>query len=494
VTNDHKKNSINNLRSKNQFNNLSWCLGALVVFILFGAGCKVGPNYQRPTVNAPSNFRGETDPSTNSFGDVPWPQIFPDPNLQALIRAALTNNYDVRVAVTRIIQAHETVVQTRAPLFPQLNYNGVAGTGKNFAPPTGAFPTGTSANIFEGYLSASWQVDLFGRIKRMTEAARAQYFVTQEARRDVTISLISQVAQNYFQLLALDRELEIAREATNSYGGSLKIFSERLRYGTASKLETSSAEALLESYAATIPDLERQIAQSENQLSYLLGQNPRAIVRENSKLDEQLPTEVPAGLPSRLLERRPDVREAEQQLRAANAQVGVAKADFFPQMSLTGLFGKVSPELSGLTGGASLAYGAAAGLTGPIFQAGRIRAEYRQALAAREQFVLQYQGTVLNALQEVSTALIARQKLAESRELHARSVMLYREAVKIVNQRYILGQSSYFEVLQEEELLYPEEDALVQTELNQLNANVQLYLFLGGGWETEGKNESSQKD
>ncbi|HWF18860.1 MAG TPA: efflux transporter outer membrane subunit [Verrucomicrobiae bacterium] len=462
----------------------------MVIFCVL-AGCAVGPNYKRPKVNAPSNFRGEEQIGTNSFGDLPWWEIFHDENLQGLIRTALSNNYDLRVAVTRVIQAQAVTAETRAQFFPQVNYTGVAGSGKNTIPgSTSAFPTGGSnTTLFQGDLNASWEIDLWGRIRRMTESARAQYFATQEARRDVTTSLIAQVAQDYFQMLALENELAIERDATNAYAGSLKIFSQRLHEGAASKLETSSAEALLDSAAATIPDLERQIAQLENQISVLIGENPRAIPHDSSKLENQFPPDVPAGLPAALLERRPDVREAEQQLHSANAQVGVAKSDFFPQLSLTGLFGRVSPEVATLTSGTALAWGAAGTLTGPLFQGGRLRAQYKQALAARDQYALQYQSTVLNAFQEVSSALIARQKLAESRFLHARAVESYQEAVKIVNQRYQLGQSSYYEVLQEEQLLYPEENSLVLTELNQLSSIVQLYRALGGGWRTEKQTE-----
>ncbi|HZV33515.1 MAG TPA: efflux transporter outer membrane subunit, partial [Verrucomicrobiae bacterium] len=474
----------------------AWCLGVLVVALGFFAGCAVGPDYKRPQVNAPPAFRGEQPNGTNSFADLPWWEIFHDETLQGLIRTALTNNYDLRVAFTRITQAQAVTAETRAALFPQLNYSGLAGVGKNVAPGgSSPFPTGgTNARLYELYGTAAWEIDVFGRVRRMTESARAQYFATQEARRDVITSLIAQVAQDYFQLLTLDRELAIAQDETNAYAGSYKIFSQRLQQGAASKLETSSAEALFNSAAATIPDLQRQIAQQENLISVLLGENPRAVPHDGSQLDNQFPPDVPAGLPASLLQRRADIREAEQQLRSANAQVGVAKANFFPELSLTGLFGHVSPELATFTSGRAAAWGAAANLTGPIFQGGRLRAQYRQALAARDQYALQYQSTVLNAFQEVSSALIAREKLAEARVLHARAVEAYKEAVRIVNQRYTLGQSSYYEVLQEEQLLYPEENLLVQTEFNQLSAIVQLYRALGGGWQAVEQANRSKKN
>jgi outer membrane protein, multidrug efflux system len=461
-----------------------WTLGFGFGIFIF-TGCAVGPNYKRPPVNAPETFRDETQnpANTNSFADLPWWQVFHDDHLQNLIRVALTNNYDLRIAVTRVEQARAVAAEARSQFFPQLNYEGAAGAGQNISGGTPA-PTGTSGAIFAADANATWEIDLFGRIRRLTESARAQFFASQEARRDVTISLIAQVAQNYFQLLALDRQLEIARDSTNSFGESLKIFNERLQGGVASKLETSSAEALMDSAAATIPELEEQVAMQENQLSVLLGQNPGAISRGDPSLEKQLPPEIPAGLPSALLERRPDIREAEQELRSANAQVGVAKADFFPQLNLTGLFGEVSSDLATFTsGGGDVAWSIAAGLTGPIFHGGQLRAQYAQARAVREQAALQYQETVLNAFQEISDALISREKLADARTHQSRAVDAYQEAVKIAMERYKLGNADYYEVLQEQQQLFPAEDSLVQTQLNQLIAVVQLYRALGGGWE-----------
>jgi multidrug efflux system outer membrane protein len=263
----------------------------------------------------------------------------------------------------------------------------------------------------------------------------------------------------------------------------LKIFTQRLQGGVASRLETSSAEALMDSAAATIPDLERQIALQEDQISILLGQNPAPVLSGDDSLDHQSPPEVPPGMPSALLERRPDIREAEQMLRSANAQVGVAEADFLPQLDLSGLFGTTSTELSALTAGGSLAWSVGASLTGPLFEGGRIKAQYQQALAARRQYALQYQAAVLNALQEVSDALISKDKLEQTRILQGRAVDAYKEAVKVSMQRYKLGNASYYEVLQEQQLLFPEENTLVQTQANQLANIVQLYRALGGGWQ-----------
>ncbi len=452
--------------------------------VLLG-GCAVGPDYRRPPIDAPQTFRGETEAATNFLANLPWWQVFHDDTLQDLIRLALTNNYDLRIAVTRVEQSRALAAEARSQFFPQVNYLAFAGSGKNVSGNM-PVPSGSDGAVFGGDINASWEIDLWGRVRRLNEAARAQFLASQEARRDVTISLVAQVAQDYFQLLGLDRELAIARESTNSFGQSLKIFDERLRGGVASKLETASAEALMDSAAATIPQLEQQIALQEDKLSVLLGQNPAAILRDKASLEEQTPPQIPAGMPSALLERRPDIRQAEQQLRAANAQVGVAKSDFFPQLNLTGLFGGASSDLAAFTsGGADVAWEIAAGLTGPLFHGGQLRAQYAQARAARDQFALQYQATVLNAFQEISDALISGQKLADVRTQQSHAVDAYKTAVKIALERYRMGNADYYEVLQEQQLLFPAENSLVQTQVSQLLAVVQLYQALGGGWEVE---------
>ena len=339
--------------------------------------------------------------------------------------------------------------------------------------------------MYFGALDASWEIDLWGRVRRLSESARAQYFATEEARRDVTISLVGGVAQAYFQLLAVDEQLAIAEDTTNSFGQSLKIFNERLRGGVASKLETSAAEAALDSAAATIPELRRQAVVQEDQLSVLLGSNPGPIARDTNALAQAALPEIPPGLPSSLLERRPDVRQAEQLMISANAQIGVAKANFYPQLSLTGLFGRVSPELSTLTAGGANAWEAAAGLVGPIVEGGSLRAQVREARAAWDEARLQYQSTVLHAFQEVSDALVGRDELGRERDFQTRAVAAYEEAVKVANQRYRGGQASYYELLQEQQLLFPAQNTLTQVHLNQLLATVQLYKALGGGWSAE---------
>jgi multidrug efflux system outer membrane protein len=462
---------------------LAGCAGFLILCLL--TGCNLRPAYQRPRVNLPAAYAGETaTPSaTNSLADLPWWQIFRDAELQALLREALTNNYDLRTAVARVEQARAQFAEARSQLFPQVNYGALAGAGRNVGGVNQPSPTGVEGDTFAGDFNAAWEVDLWGRLRNQTAAARAQYFATEDARRNIMISVIGEVAQDYFQLLALDRQLQIARDSTNSFGQSLRIFNQRLHGGIASRLETASAEALFDNANATVPELEEQIAAQENQLNVLLGRNPGPVLRTNVSLDNELPPEIPPGLPATLLERRPDIRQSEQQLRSANDEVGVARANFFPQLNLTGLFGRVSPELAGLTSGNALAWSAAASLTGPLFHGGQIRAQYQQALATREQAALQFQATVLNALQEVSTELVARQKYADAQGQRRQAVAAFQEAFKMAMERYRMGISSYYEVLQQQQQLFPAEDALVQAQLNQLLAVVQLYRSLGGGWD-----------
>jgi multidrug efflux system outer membrane protein len=455
----------------------------LLILSLSLAGCAVGPDYKRPPISQPQNFRGDPSGQTNSLGDMPWWELFRDDTLQALIRAALTNNYDVRIAASRVEQARAILEENRAGYFPQVTYQGGVGDGRNVVAGVPYLVGGPAGKGYQAAVFASWEVDLWGRIRRLNESARAQFLATAEARTNVMLSLIATVASDYFQLLALDQELQIARDTTNSFGQSLKLFSERLRGGVSSKLETAAAEAEEASTAATVPELERQIMVEENQLRILLGMNPGPIMRNKKLLEELLPPDVPPGLPSALLERRPDIRQAEQMVRSANAQIGVAKANFYPQLSLTALFGQVSPELSTFTAGGANAWSIAANLAGPIFKGGLLKGELHQARAAWEETVLQYQSVVLNALQEVSNQLIARQQLAKERVEQARAVRAYEEAVRVANERYTAGQANYYELLQEQQLLFPAENALTQTELNQLLAIVQLYRALGGGWE-----------
>jgi multidrug efflux system outer membrane protein len=463
---------------------------AFVFCLLLAAGCAVGPNFKAPDAHAPATFRGEESPATNSLGDLPWWQLFRDPVLQTLIQTALTNNNDLHVAVARVEESRALLAQSRSQFFPQLTYQGASGGGRNVQGGQPADIGGGIGKESELAGSVSWEIDVWGRIRRLNESARANYFATEEARRDVMISLIANVAQSYFQLLALDDELAIAQDTTNSFGQSLKIFTDRLRGGASSKLETSAATASLASAAATIPELRRLIASQENQIRVLLGYNPGPVARDPAALATESLPGVPAGLPSALLERRPDIREAAQLMRAANARIGVARADFYPRITLTGLFGEASPELTFLSGSSVGAWSAAGNLAGPIFEGGLLKGQLRQARAAWDETRFQYQSTVLNAFQEVSDALVSRQELADERIEQNRAVAAYQEAVQVASQRYLGGQANYYELLQEQQLLFPAQNALTQTVLNQLLATVQLYKALGGGWDV-GQNSSA---
>ncbi len=445
------------------------------------AGCAIGPNYKRTSVYPPDHFRGGSSaPATNSFADVAWWDVYKDPALVELARAALANNYDLRIAVTRVEQARQIANQTRSQFLPSAGYQGDVSRGRNefLGNPSPGRPQGDSALAA---ISAFWEVDLWGRIRRLNESDRAQFLATAEVRRGVTLSLVSAVAQSYFELLALDLQLEIARRTTNSFGQTAKLFRMQLEQGVASRLDVSRAEAALTSSAATVPELERQIALKENEINVLLGNPPGPIDRKSKLLDQSIPPEIPAGLPSALLERRPDIRQAEQNLRAANARIGVAMAEFLPKIGLTTLAGKVSPDLSTFTAGSANFWSATANATGPIFQGGALRAQYRQAKAARDEALLEYQQTALNAFHEVSGALISREKLESVRIQQARAVAAYQEAVTISSQRYMAGAAEYFEVLDAQTQLFPAENSLAQTELNQLLIVVQLYKALGGG-------------
>jgi multidrug efflux system outer membrane protein len=458
-------------------------LAAFALTLVF-AGCSVGPNYQRPNLAVPSAFRGAAEAfSTNSVADLPWWEIFKDEQLKNLIHTSLTNNFDVRIAAARIEQSRAVLAENRGLYFPQIGYQGEIGRGKNASGSSFANTGGKTSDFIAGGANASWEIDLWGRIRRLNEAARAQFFASREARHDVMISVLADVAQGYFHLLSLDRQLAIARESTNSFGESYRIFNARLQQGIVSKLETAAAGAALFAAAATVPDLERQVITQENRLNILLGRNPGPIPRSTNFSAEVFVPIAPAGLPSDLLRRRPDIRQAEFALRAANAQVGVATADLFPHFSLSGLLGQTSPELSAFTSGGAMAWSAAASLTGPIFQGGRLVAEVRRARAFREEARLQYLSVINTAFAEVSNALAAREKYAESAAQQALAVKNYQIAVQVSMDRYVAGKASYYEVLQEQQQLFPAENTLAQFQLNQFQAMVQLYRTLGGGWE-----------
>jgi outer membrane protein, multidrug efflux system len=455
--------------------------GLLAAAIL--AGCAVGPNYRRATLDLPGAYRFASGSDTNCLGDLPWWQLFRDPPLQGLLHTALTNNYDLKRAAARLDQARQQVTVARAPLFPQIGYGGDVGRGKNAALNAPADLGGATQSSAQLNLNAVWEIDFWGRIRRLTEAARAQYLATEEGRRGVTITLIGDVATAYFSLLGLDQELLIQRAATNAYAGSYRIFDARRAKGVASRLETDRAAAAFANAAAAIPQLELQIAITENQINFLLGRNPGAVTRSSLTNLPPLPPAIPAGLPAALLQRRPDILASEQLLIAANANVGATFANFFPQIGLTTFFGKVSPELSAFTSGSANAWNVGATLAGPLFQGGKLRAEHRAAMAAFDEAKAGYEQSVSAGFREVSDALVARQKIAEAEVYNKQAVDALAGSVELATDRYLNGKSSYFEVLEAQQQLYPSQRAQVQTQVNALISVVQLYKALGGGWQ-----------
>ena len=458
---------------------LAMALGALGLL----GGCVVGPKYKPSVVNAPPAFRGQEGAAQSaSIADLPWWEVFQDQTLQGLVRTAIANNYDLRIAVRRVEQARELSVQARSQYYPGAGYEVETSRGKNeaFGAPNLTYGKTAAAGMIG--LGATWELDLWGRIRHMNESALAQYLASDYARRGVILSLTTGVAQAYYELLELDLRLDIARRTVETFRGSLGIFQQRLEGGTASRLETTRAEGALASTAAEIPEIERQIAIKENEIRILLGSNPGPIERHVLLLDQSVPPEVPAGLPSALLERRPDVLQAEQAVRSANAQIGVAQAAFFPTLGLTTLFGRMSWPLEDFLGGNTNLWSLAANMTGPLYAGGSLRSKKRQAIAAWEQTRLEFQQTAMSAFRDVSNALITRQRLEAIRVEQQRAVAAYKEAVTVSTQRYQAGKSSYFEVLEAEQQLYPAENALALTELNRRIVIVQLYQALGGGW------------
>jgi multidrug efflux system outer membrane protein len=444
-----------------------------VLLALLLTGCSLGPKYQRPAFQPPTAFYTEQQTSAISAADQAWWQLFKDPVLQDLIREGLKNNYDYQLAVARVEEQLALLGVTRSQYYPQVAYDGnIAGMQS---------PTIHNHTYYSYGLTTFWEIDLFGRIRKMNEAQRAAYFSSEEARRDVRLLIMSEVAQGYFQLRALDAQLEISRRTTKSFQDTLDIFQSRLQGGYASELETSRAQAALSNVAATIPDLERQIVAQENALDLLLGRNPGPISRGALLADQYDPPDVPAGLPASLLERRPDLREAEQNLIAANANVGVAKANFFPVISLSGLLGGVSPQLSQLTA-AGKAWTLAGDLTGPIFTGGRLKNQYRASLAQRDQAKIAFEKAVTQAFGEVSTSLSAHQQLATAYREQITSVNAYHDAVRLSLVRFDNGLSNYLEVIDAQIQAFPAESAAVTYDLERKVALVNLYQALGGGW------------
>jgi multidrug efflux system outer membrane protein len=456
-------------------------LVAVSLAVAFAGGCAVGPDYKQPPVNAPAQYREVQGPPApaGSLADQFWWEVFQDETLRQLIDEALLTSYDVQIAAWRVEEARARGGIARSEFFPQVFYGGQYSRSQQSSY---AFPGNhETVNLNSVNVNFNWELDVWGRIRRLSEAAKAQYLATEDARRGVLLSLVADVASTYFRLRELDEELVISKNTADAFQGTAKLFERKLSEGAASALETAYASAAYKQVAATVPEIERQIEATENVLNVLLGRNPAAVARGATLEQPSVPPEVPAGIPSDLLLRRPDIRQAEQELIAANAGVGVATANFFPTISLTGLFGGVSPEVSNLFP-AGRTWSIAAGLFGPLFSGGRLLSEYDVAYAQWHQARLFYERTVTNAFNETTTVLYAREKLARSVAELAESVGYYQEMVRLTNLRYNSGLASYFEVLYSMQQLFPAEIALARARVSLLTDYVDIYKALGGGW------------
>src|SRR6202047_2927340 len=458
----------------------------LLPIFAFGwlAGCMAGPKYHRPAVQTPAAYRdlaenAQLQSQAASYADLPWWQVFQDSKLQELIRTALKQNYDLQIATERINAARAQVAITRSNLFPQIQGNGQFQGGQE--------QTAQSTFNFLGLTAdAAFQLDLFGKLRRATQAARAQMLATEDARQTVILTLVSDVASDYFALLQLDLQLQITRETVQTQVDSVKLTNLRVQHGVATKLDVLQAQQVLDSANAQIPDLERQIAQEENAISILLGHYPQAVPRGRPLVEQLLPPEVPPGLPSSLIERRPDIREAEQLLVAANADIGVAKAQFFPQISLTGsgggAFGR-SSAFSGLMSSQLGTWSYGAQVSQPIFTGGALRGNLRLAESQYQQALIAYRQTIQRAFGDTSDALIGYEKFHQVRVRQEDTVADLRESVRLSNMRYKGGTTTYLEVLDGQRSLFSAELTLAGSRGTEYQSLVQLYRALGGGWQ-----------
>jgi multidrug efflux system outer membrane protein len=448
------------------------------------AGCMVGPNYHRPAVQTPTAFRDlsentQVPAQAASYADLPWWQVFQDPQLQELIRTALKRNYDLQIATERINAARAQLAITRSSLFPQVqagaNFSG--GKESNFQ---------SKFNFLTLTGDAAFQLDFFGRLRRANEAARAELLATQDAQQTVILTLVSDVASDYFTLLQLDLQLQITHDTVNTQIDSVKLTRLRLERGVATKLDVLQAQQVLDTANAQIPDLERQIAQEEDAISILLGNYPQAVLRGRPLVEQSLPPEVPPGLPSALIERRPDIREAEQNLVAANAEIGVAKAQFFPQISLTGsgggAFGRSSVFSSLMSTQLGIwSYGGQ--VSQPIFTGGALRGNLKLAESEHQQILLAYRQAIQRAFGDVSDSLIGYQKFHQVRVRQQDTVADLQESVRLSTMRYQGGTTTYLEVLDGQRSLYAAELTLAGARGTEYQSLVQLYRALGGGWQ-----------
>ena len=450
------------------------------------SGCLLGPDYSRPPVVVPDNYRFAVAPATaESIADLPWFDVFRDPVLQQLVREALQNNYDLRIAAARVEEARFQIGVVRSFLYPQINFNAAGGAqqvSRVTDPPESFGANRSFQNLFLGF-GLAWELDVFGRIRRNTEAATAIYLATEQAQRGVLITLVADVAQSYFTLRELDLELEIARRTVQTNDETVRFYQTRLDGGVSNRLELDTAISNRSRTASTIPELERQIAIQENQINLLLARNPGPIPRGTALTDQYYPPTIPAGLPSALLERRPDIKAAEDVLVAANADIGAAKALFFPNFSLTSTLGSATHDLSNLGDKHAAIWSVAGGLLQPVFQGWRITSNYEAVKARFEQAVAQYQRSAQNGYREVADALVSIEKLEGVRLELEVGVRALQDATSLARLRYDTGLANYLEILIADQQLFDQELLLARARGGQLNAVVQFYRALGGGWQ-----------
>jgi multidrug efflux system outer membrane protein len=488
-------------RNQSENNRLEWriprfasiAITALALGLL--AGCMVGPNYHRPKVETATTFRtlapetqAQVQAQASSYADLPWWEVFHDPKLQELIRTALKQNYDLQLATERINAARAELAITRSNLYPQ------AAGGANFN--GGKDPTSQSKyNFLLLTADAAFQLDLFGRLRRATEASRAEVLATNAAKQTVVLTLVSDIAADYYTLLQLDLQLDITHQTVVTQTDSIRLTKSRLDHGVATKLDVLQAQQVLDTANAQIPDLERLIAQEENAISILIGNYPQAVPRGLSLIEQKLPPEVPPGLPSNLIERRPDIRESEQVLVATNAEIGVAKAAFFPNIALTGsgggAFGRSSAFSTLMSSHLGIwSYGAQ--VSQPIFTGGALQGSLRLAKSENQQALIAYRESIQHAFGEVSDALIGYQKYHDVRARQEATVADLEETVRLSKIRYQGGTTTFLEVLDAQRSLYSAELTLAEARGNEYRSLVQLYKALGGGWQQDAHTQAPQ--
>ncbi|AEB10207.1 efflux transporter outer membrane subunit [Desulfobacca acetoxidans] len=470
----------------------------IMLLFMLVCGCTLGPDYQRPGYPVPPTFRGagpdlSKQPAEVSFGDLKWFEVFKDQKLQELIHIALQENYDVQIAAQRVMAAREQVTIQRSYLFPTLNTNGqlesLRTSERGFS--VLAPQQERMAGLIFGDLS--WELDFFGRIRRATEAARAEFYASEENRKFVIQTLVTDLARAYIELRALDQQLDISNRTVKVREESLKLVKARFDYGWDSQTPVLMTENLVYGARAVVPDLQRAIEQQENRITTLLGRNPGPVSRGKPLLKQKLSVTIPPGMTSALLERRPDVRFAEESLVAANARIGEAKALLFPNIRITGVAGWESAALKSLfSAHASFWDVISPGITQPIFNAGRLRANVRATEALQQEALLNYKKSIQQAFREVSDALVGVRRLREVRLEAEKQVQALTKQTDLANQRYFGGVTPYLEVLDSDRQLFEAELRLTQVQANELLAVIALYRALGGGWQTASEPADSQ--